>query len=105
MQEWDGMVRLCFNRKNKTLGAIFKNKKTIELLEQNYRTFCALNNQVAVCGVSHKQIPEERDMKDAVLAVLEESGRSSLVVRCSWSDRIASCEDDDRRPFEVGEMG
>lgn len=22
--EWDGLVRLCFSRKNKTLGAIFK---------------------------------------------------------------------------------
>jgi 18S rRNA (adenine1779-N6/adenine1780-N6)-dimethyltransferase len=22
--EWDGLVRLCFGRKNKTLGAIFK---------------------------------------------------------------------------------
>eukprot|EP00966_Prymnesium_polylepis_P305008 7047602-Prymnesium_polylepis.1 len=24
--EWDGLVRLCFNRKNKTLGAIFRSK-------------------------------------------------------------------------------
>jgi 18S rRNA (adenine1779-N6/adenine1780-N6)-dimethyltransferase len=22
--EWDGLIRLCFSRKNKTLGAIFK---------------------------------------------------------------------------------
>ena len=25
--EWDGMLRICFNRKNKTLGAIFNRKK------------------------------------------------------------------------------
>ena len=24
--EWDGLLRICFNRKNKTLGAIFKQK-------------------------------------------------------------------------------
>lgn len=23
-REWDGLLRLCFNRKNKTLGAIFR---------------------------------------------------------------------------------
>ena len=44
--EWDGMIRLCFQRKNKTLAAIFKNKKVIEMLQENYRTFCALNNKV-----------------------------------------------------------
>ena len=26
-KEWDGMVRRCFNRKNKTLNSTFKNKK------------------------------------------------------------------------------
>lgn len=42
------MVRLCFQRKNKTLGAIFKNKKVIEMLEENYKTFCSLNDKVRV---------------------------------------------------------
>ncbi|XP_042410991.1 ribosomal RNA small subunit methyltransferase-like [Zingiber officinale] len=41
-KEWDGMVRLCFNRKNKTLGSIFKQKSVISLLEKNYRTLQAL---------------------------------------------------------------
>lgn len=40
------MIRLCFQRKNKTLAAIFKNKKVIEMLEENYQTFCSLNNKV-----------------------------------------------------------
>ena len=44
--EWDGMVRLCFQRKNKTLAAIFKQKSVIEVLQQNYDTYCALNNMV-----------------------------------------------------------
>jgi 18S rRNA (adenine1779-N6/adenine1780-N6)-dimethyltransferase len=36
--EWDGLLRLCFNRKNKTLGAIFRQKAIVKLLAENYRT-------------------------------------------------------------------
>lgn len=48
------MVRLCFQRKNKMLSAIFKNKKVIEMLKQNYETFCSLNNKVVVEDVHEK---------------------------------------------------
>ena len=41
-KEWDGLLRLCFGRKNKTLGGIFRQKSTLELLEGNYRTWQAL---------------------------------------------------------------
>eukprot|EP00252_Welwitschia_mirabilis_P018117 TRINITY_DN4030_c0_g1_i1.p1 TRINITY_DN4030_c0_g1~~TRINITY_DN4030_c0_g1_i1.p1 ORF type:complete len:344 (+),score=45.56 TRINITY_DN4030_c0_g1_i1:169-1200(+) len=41
-KEWDGLVRLCFQRKNKTLGAIFKRKNVLSVLEKNYKTFQAL---------------------------------------------------------------
>ena len=34
--EWDGMLRICFSRKNKTLGALFKQKKVFEMIYQNY---------------------------------------------------------------------
>jgi 18S rRNA (adenine1779-N6/adenine1780-N6)-dimethyltransferase len=34
--EWDGLLRVCFSRKNKTLGAIFKQKAIIELLRGNH---------------------------------------------------------------------
>jgi 18S rRNA (adenine1779-N6/adenine1780-N6)-dimethyltransferase len=43
-QEWDGLARLVFSRKNKTLSAQFKGKKTIAMLADNYRTFCSLKN-------------------------------------------------------------
>jgi len=42
--EWDGLLRLCFTRKNKTMCAVFKKDRKMTLLEQNYKTFCALNN-------------------------------------------------------------
>jgi len=42
--EWEGLIRLCFSRKNKTLSAIFKAKKVLQLLEENYKTYCSINN-------------------------------------------------------------
>mmetsp|Transcript_3423 Transcript_3423/g.4317 ORF Transcript_3423/g.4317 Transcript_3423/m.4317 type:complete len:116 (+) Transcript_3423:298-645(+) len=42
--EWDGMVRLCFNRKNKTLRSVFTTKSVLNLLEKNFRTYHALKN-------------------------------------------------------------
>lgn len=40
--EWDGLVRLCFGRKNKTLPAIFNTKLVLGMLDANLRTRCAL---------------------------------------------------------------
>ncbi|KAF5191440.1 rRNA adenine N(6)-methyltransferase [Thalictrum thalictroides] len=41
-KEWDGLIRLCFNRKNQTLGSIFRQKSALSLLEKNYKTINAL---------------------------------------------------------------
>jgi 18S rRNA (adenine1779-N6/adenine1780-N6)-dimethyltransferase len=41
--EWDGMVRLAFGRKNRTLGAAFKANRTLAALEDNYHTMRALS--------------------------------------------------------------
>ena len=43
--EWDGLVRLCFGRKNKTLSAIFRQGSTLALMEQNYELAKALNTR------------------------------------------------------------
>jgi 18S rRNA (adenine1779-N6/adenine1780-N6)-dimethyltransferase len=37
--EWDGLVRLCFLRKNKTLGAIFRIKHVVAMLWENFKIF------------------------------------------------------------------
>ncbi|OQR93241.1 dimethyladenosine transferase [Achlya hypogyna] len=42
--EWDGMVKIIFNRKNKTLHSCFTTKSVLKILEDNYRTYCSLNN-------------------------------------------------------------
>lgn len=64
--EWDGLVRICFSRKNKTLRAVFNNKPTLVLLEKNYKTYCSLNNQK----------PDEEKVWDKVQRVLKETGLS-----------------------------
>jgi len=43
--EWDGLLRIVFNRKNKTLSAIFKNKNVLAVLLSNYKMFLAARNQ------------------------------------------------------------
>jgi len=40
--EWDGMIRLLFNRKNKTLRSVLMTKPTMKLLEENRRTVMSL---------------------------------------------------------------
>ncbi|PFH56883.1 hypothetical protein XA68_15822 [Ophiocordyceps unilateralis] len=42
--EWDGLLRVCFVRKNKTLRASWLGtKEVLAMVERNYRTWCALN--------------------------------------------------------------
>jgi len=43
--EWDGMIRLLFNRKNKTLRSVLFTKATFRLLEGNRRTLRSLEGQ------------------------------------------------------------
>lgn len=43
--EWDGLLRICFVRKNKTIAAGFKSNNVLEILEKNYKTWLATNNE------------------------------------------------------------
>lgn len=55
--EWDGLTRIAFLRKNKTLGAAFKQTSVLETLERNYKLHCSLNNIVRILiGVFKIQI-------------------------------------------------
>lgn len=44
--EWDGLTRIAFLRKNKTLAAAFKQTTVQTNLESNYKLHCSLNNLV-----------------------------------------------------------
>ena len=46
--EWDGLVRLCFMRKNKTLSAIFRIKHVINMLHENFKIYSRHTNSSAM---------------------------------------------------------
>eukprot|EP01133_Synstelium_polycarpum_P010263 gene10263-11970_t len=69
--EWDGLIRLCFSRKNKTLAAIFKVNSVIEMLNQNYKTFCAVEGKMETDG-------SEEQMKAKVVDLLEKNGFNDI---------------------------
>jgi 18S rRNA (adenine1779-N6/adenine1780-N6)-dimethyltransferase len=68
--EWDGLVRICFNRKNKTLRSVMCTKSVLGMLETNYKTFCSLNNMPVPEG---PLVPSMRERVEAVLAETEMS--------------------------------
>lgn len=44
-EEWDGMLRICFVRKNRTMRASWLGtKEVLGLIERNYRVWCAMHN-------------------------------------------------------------
>lgn len=64
-KEWDGLMRICFGRKNKTLRSSFVLSHTQKMLEENYKTWCALTGTASEKNVS---------AKDLALEVLETLG-------------------------------
>uniref|UniRef100_A0A5B7A757 rRNA adenine N(6)-methyltransferase n=1 Tax=Davidia involucrata TaxID=16924 RepID=A0A5B7A757_DAVIN len=83
LKEWDGLIRICFNRKNKTLGSIFKQKSVLSLLEKNYKTLLALH-------LAQKGSLEDTEMAAAVSA-LGDTGE----------DRTMEIDDDERDDKEM----
>lgn len=44
--EWDGLTRIAFLRKNKTLAAAFKQSSVLQTLQNNYKLQASLKNEV-----------------------------------------------------------
>ncbi|KAI5922736.1 S-adenosyl-L-methionine-dependent methyltransferase [Camillea tinctor] len=63
-EEWDGMLRICFNRRNKTLRASFLgNKEVLSLIEKNYRLFCAQNDILVDDSIAEEGDDDADDME------------------------------------------
>eukprot|EP00808_Paulinella_micropora_P031867 g74175.t1 len=87
--EWDGLVRLCFTRKNKTLRAIFTGKKVLQLLEKNYRTFCSLaDKEPSTVPIKDRvvQVLKDCEMSDARSSKLSEDDFLRLLATFNESD-------------------
>lgn len=59
--EWDGLTRIAFIRKNKTLGSAFKQSSVLATLEKNYKLHCSLHN---------KEVPTDFKIKDKIAEIL-----------------------------------
>lgn len=59
--EWDGLTRIAFNRKNKTLGSAFRQTSVLVTLEKNFKVHCSLNN---------KDLPEDFNIKEKIEEIL-----------------------------------
>uniref|UniRef100_A0A1B6GX66 rRNA adenine N(6)-methyltransferase n=1 Tax=Cuerna arida TaxID=1464854 RepID=A0A1B6GX66_9HEMI len=76
-KEWDGLTRIAFVRKNKTLSAVFKQSMMLTSLEKNYRVHCSLKNQ---------EVPSDFDIKKYV---------DDILLGCGYSDKRARTMDID----------
>ncbi|OAG11408.1 dimethyladenosine transferase-like protein [Paraphaeosphaeria sporulosa] len=66
-EEWDGLLRICFVRKNKTLRSSFLGTSAVvELLESNYRLYCAQNDiPIDETPVDDADAVDEMEVEDA----------------------------------------
>jgi 18S rRNA (adenine1779-N6/adenine1780-N6)-dimethyltransferase len=46
--EWEGLLRVCFIRKDKTLQAAFKQKKILQMLQEQAKNYKASNDEGAL---------------------------------------------------------
>ncbi|XP_063933579.1 probable dimethyladenosine transferase [Zophobas morio] len=63
-QEWDGLLRIAFLRKSKTLSALFKLNPVVALIEKNYKILLSLQE---------KELPVDFNVKEELLKVLEKN--------------------------------
>ena len=64
-REWDGLTRVTFVRKNKTLGAAFSQTAVLLMLEKNYKIHCSLRDE---------EVDPDLNMKSLVDDVLDGIG-------------------------------
>lgn len=85
-EEWDGLLRVCFLRKNKTIAAGFKTSTVLELLEKNYKAYlsktrsqeggAAVEDDVDMEGNAENATDYKTIIKEKVTKVLNETGLS-----------------------------
>lgn len=87
-EEFDGLNRILFSRRNKTIHGNFMAKGVIDMLEKNWRTWCAERNQVCLLNSSPcmsnvliltfqtQMIEDNVDMKAKIEKVLSDTENS-----------------------------
>jgi 18S rRNA (adenine1779-N6/adenine1780-N6)-dimethyltransferase len=83
--EWDGMIRLLFNRKNKTLHSCLCDKKVLRLMEQNYKTAASLGGGTAGSGSAAAAMGGGMDVVEGPSSAIPE-------MKALVEDALAACE-------------
>ncbi len=97
--EWDGLLRVCFVRKNRTLRAGFLGTTTIlEMLEANYRTYCAQNDIAVEEGPPEQDTEVAMDVDNEIPAMEDEAREEE-----EWSG-IMDVDDPDMPSFFQDEL-
>lgn len=87
--EWDGLLRICFVRKNKTLRSGFLGTASVlDMIEANYKVFCAQNNVVLPEGLADP----------AAAAVMQEDDHD-MEIDVDLEDNDKDIDDDDMPDF------
>ncbi|KAF8469028.1 dimethyladenosine transferase [Kalaharituber pfeilii] len=70
-EEWDGLLRIVFVRRNRTIQAGFNSTPVMNMIEKNYRTYCAQNSisledgpseDVGMENVEEEEVVEDEQM-------------------------------------------
>lgn len=73
--EWDGLLRICFVRKNRTVSAGFKSSAVLAILERNYQTFVS---QFGPNRLGSSSDDPGLAVKEKVEYVLQETGLGEM---------------------------
>lgn len=93
-RRWDGLVRLVFNRKNKTLRASLTTRTVLDLLDRNYRTLASLAGEVRSGGGGGRHVSRAPGRSRPLLGLAAAGGACGLL--CS-GDRRARAGGDGQR--------
>jgi len=97
--EWDGLLRICFMRKNKTLGAIFRQRTIVRMLFENFQILQSVSH---ADGAKEETKEEEieadfsrmMEVDDEIAKAVKEpkgSGKKSRKQKCL--ERLQKIED------------
>ena len=96
--EWDGMVRACFGRKNKTLSAIFRQGTTLSVMEQNYKLGLALRGVGGVGGAAGGTAQTQTQIMDVDMGGEDDNDNEDIGGTSSDDDVTEMDVDPKKRP-------
>ncbi|KAK4113466.1 rRNA adenine dimethylase [Canariomyces notabilis] len=92
-EEFDGLLRISFNRKNKTLRAAFGIKEVLAMCERNYKVYCSLHN-IPI----DESIVEDASAEDANMGSLDDEMDVDDGAEEEWGG-VDADEDEDMPTF------